>query len=523
MLQADSYLLAINHKFSRLYFMNQQYDFIIVGTGAGGGTLAYALAPTGAKILLLERGTSIPRNSDNWNPRKIYQQGLYQTKEQWYNEKSSKPIKPSIYHRIGGNTKVYGGALLRMQPQDFAEVVHQDGYSPAWCIDYDHFASYYTQAEKLYKVHGQRGTDPCEAGDLDNYSFPPLPHAPQIQQVADKLMALGLSPFPLPMALDYLDPSTAESCILCKTCDGYPCKLGAKADAETCCVQPALKYPNVTLIAGAEVERLVTSADGKRVVKAIARVNGESQTFSGDCVVVSCGAVNSAVLLLRSANDQHPQGLANSSGMVGRNLMKHNTSKLYGISPKTQTTVFQKTLALNDFYYSTASNPRPLGHIHLMGKHTREMMSPDFPDWLPQPLLQWLANHSVDWWAQTEDFPDPENRVTLSKTNKIHINYTPNNQSAHQELKTKFKSILRQIGFPIVLDVPSPLKIMNHQCGTCRMGSDPKTSVLNQDCRTHDLENLYLVDASFFPSSAAVNPTLTIAANALRVADTWLA
>ncbi|MFM2314067.1 MAG: hypothetical protein RLZZ04_3343 [Cyanobacteriota bacterium] len=501
--------------------MNQQYDFIIVGSGAGGGTLAYALAPTGAKILLLERGTSIPRNSDNWNPRKIYQQGLYQTKENWFNE-SGKPIKPSVYHRIGGNTKVYGGALLRMQPQDFAEVAHQNGYSPGWSIDYDHFASYYIQAEKLYKVHGQRGTDPCEVGVLDDYSFPPLPHAPQIEQVANQLTALGLSPFPLPMALDYRNPPTAKSCILCKTCDGYPCKLGAKADAETCCVEPALEYPNVTLIAGAEVERLVTSADGKRVVSAIAQVNGEAQTFSGDCIVVSCGAVNSAALLLRSANDQHPQGLANSSGMVGRNLMKHNTSKLYGISTKTQNTIFQKTLAVNDFYYSTANNPRPLGHIHLMGKHTGEMMSPDLPAWLPPPLSDWLANHSVDWWAQTEDFPDPENRVTLSKTNKIQINYTPNNQSAHQELKTKFKSILRQIGFPVVIDVPSPLKIMNHQCGTCRMGNEPKTSVLNQDCRTHDLDNLYVVDASFFPSSAAVNPTLTIAANALRVADTWL-
>jgi choline dehydrogenase-like flavoprotein len=220
--------------------MNQQYDFIIVGTGAGGGTLAYALAPTGAKILLLERGTSIPRNADNWNPQKIYQQGLYQTTENWYDE-NSKPINPSVYHRLGGNTKVYGGALLRMQPQDFAEIDHDDGHSPSWCIDYDRLAPYYIRAEKLYQVHGQRGTDPCETTDLESYSFPPLPHAPQIQQVADQLRGLGLSPFPLPMALNYLDPPTAESCILCKTCDGYPCKIWAKADAETCCVQPALQ------------------------------------------------------------------------------------------------------------------------------------------------------------------------------------------------------------------------------------------------------------------------------------------
>jgi choline dehydrogenase-like flavoprotein len=321
------------------------------------------------------------------------------------------------------------------------------------------------------------------------------------------------------MALDYREPMTSESCILCKTCDGYPCKIDAKADAETCCVQPALKYPNVTLITRARVDRLLTTSDGKRVTSVIAEIDGKPQTFTADRVVVSCGAVNSAALLLRSANDKHPNGLANSSGMVGRNFMKHNTSKIYAISSTLQTTVFQKTLAVNDFYYGTPDEPRPLGHIHLMGKHTGEMMQPDFPKWLPPPLLEWMAEHSVDWWAQTEDFPDPDNRVMLDRSGNIQVNYTPNNQSAHQQLKAKFKAILREIGFPVVLDVSTPLKIVNHQCGTCRMGNDAATSVLDADCRAHDLDNLYIVDSSFFASSAAVNPTLTIAANALRVAD----
>lgn len=340
------------------------YDIIIIGTGAGGGTLAYALAPTGAKILMLDRGTPIPREPENWNPEQLYQQRRYQTDEPWYDDRG-KPIEPNVYHRVGGNTKVYGGALLRMRPQDFRAVTHQDGHSPEWSIDYDTLAPYYTQAEQLYKVHGKRGIDPREAPEPADYPFPPLPHSPQIQAVAERLTAVGLSPFPLPMALDYRDPTTAESCILCKTCDGYPCKMQAKADAETCGVQPALQYPNVTLMTGAEAQRLLTSDDGRWVTGVVVQANGKSQTFTADRVVVSCGAINSAALLLRSANDKHPNGLANSSGMVGRNLMKHNTSKLYAISPQAQTTVFQKTLAVNDFYTGSADDPRPLGHVLL--------------------------------------------------------------------------------------------------------------------------------------------------------------
>jgi choline dehydrogenase-like flavoprotein len=497
--------------------MTQHYDYIIIGTGAGGGTLTHTLAPTGATILLLDRGTPIPQSPDNWNPQKIYQQQLYQTTETWLDENGN-TLKPNLYHRIGGNTKVYGGALLRMRPQDFQATQYQTGQSPAWSIDYDTLAPYYIQAERLYQVHGHRGIDPYEPPDPEDYAFPPLPHSPQIHEIATKLTAAGLKPFPLPMSLDYRDPATATSCILCKTCDGYPCKIWAKADAETCCVQPALKYPNVTLITGAKVDRLLTSPDGTRVTSVIAEIDGKPQTFTSDRVVVSCGAVNSAALLLQSATDRHPDGLANSSGMVGRNLMKHNTSKLYAIFPATQTTVFQKTLAVNDYYFGSPGENIPLGHIHLMGKHTGAMMRGDFPQWLVTPVLEFLSQHSIDWWTQTEDFPDPDNRITVDKSGKIQLHYTANNQSAHQELKARFKAILRQIGALTVLDFPVPLRIMNHQCGTCRMGDDPNTSVLDVNCRTHDVDNLYVVDSSFFPSSSAVNPTLTIAANAIKTA-----
>lgn len=503
------------------------YDMIIVGTGAGGATLAYALASTGKRILMLDRGTRIPNEPSNWNPQSMYLDGKYRTDETWLDQDSS-PIEPALYHRVGGNTKVYGGAMFRLRLEDFRQQQHYGGISPGWCISYDEMESYYTQAENLYQVHGQRGLDPTEPPTEAAYPFPPLPQSDRIMQVQQQLGACGVRPFPLPMSIDYQEASDQASCILCPTCDGYPCKINRKADAQICCVEPALRYENVTLIEGAKVERLLTNASGSAVTAVEARVDckqgdagvtSELQRFTADFVVVACGAINSAALLLQSANEQHPNGLANSSDMVGRNLMRHNLSKLYAIGLERNDTVFQKTFGINDFYHGSEDEIFPLGHIHLMGKHTWEMMRPDLPKLLPNSLLKLLARHSIDWWVQSEDLPSPDNRIYIDRSGKIMVNYKPNNTEAHQRLKQRFKRILRSIGLPLVIDVDVPFKILNHQVGTCRFGDDPKQNVLDRNCRTHDIDNLYVVDASFFPSSTAMNPSLTIAANALRVAD----
>jgi choline dehydrogenase-like flavoprotein len=515
------------------------YDIIIIGTGAGGGTLAYALAATGKRILMLDRGYRIPNEPDNWNPRSMYIDGKYQTSETW-EKNDGGTIKPALYHRVGGNTKVYGGALFRLRREDFQAVAHYGGTSPAWCIAYDDLEPYYTQAEYLYRVHGQRGSDPTEPPTLNSYPAPPLPHAPRIAQIEQQLKQAGLRPFPLPMSIDYQpinhdqltgyqpiespNRPAASACILCSTCDGFPCQINAKADAQTCCVEPALKHENVTLMEGAKVKRLLTNASGSAVtsVEVVWHEDTAEQQiaqFTADIVVVSCGAVNSAALLLQSANDQHPQGLANSSGLVGRNLMRHNLSKLYAIGPKLNPSQFQKTLAVNDYYHGSPRDEFPLGHVHLMGKHTGEMMQPDLPKILPPPLLKRLAAHSIDWWVQSEDLPDPDNRVTIDPQEKIRVHYQPNNLEAHQRLKAKFKAVLRKIGLPLIIDFEVPFKILNHQVGTCRFGDDPQVNVLDRHCRAHELDNLYVVDASFFPSSAAINPSLTIIANALRVAE----
>ena len=408
-----------------------------------------------------------------------------------------------------------------MRSLDFEDLQHYGGVSPAWGLKYEDFEPYYEQAEIIYKVHGLRGEDPSETAASNEYPFPALPHAPRIRQVAARLRATGLQPFSLPMGLDYEAANPLRSpCILCDTCDGYACLLNAKADAQTCCVDRALQYKNLTLITNARVDRLLTSPSGREVTSVEAIVEGKPERFTGDIVVVSCSAINSAALLLNSANPQHPQGLANASGQVGRNLMKHNVAKLFAIAPSTPNhTVFQKTLAVNDFYFGSPEDPHPLGHIHLMGKHKWQMMRPDFPGLMPRSLLEYLANHSIDWWAQSEDLPDPNNRVTVNAQGEIKVSYQPNNLQGHQRLKQRFKQVLRQIGFPIVLETPIPLQVVNHQAGTCRFGVDPATSVLDLNCRAHDLDNLYVVDSSFFPSISAVNPTLTIAANALRVAD----
>jgi choline dehydrogenase-like flavoprotein len=405
------------------------YDIIIIGTGAGGGTLAYALAPTGKRILILDRGYRIPNEADNWNPKSIHLDKKYQTDEIWQKDPQG-TIKPSLYHRVGGNTKVYGGALFRLRHEDFQAIPHYGGVSPAWCLSYEDLEPYYTQAEQLYRVHGHRGSDPTEPPTQASYSALPLPHAPRIAKIEQSLKRQGLQPFPLPMSIDYQPiespPSETRSnihsryqplesqdcpvksnCILCSTCDGYPCQINAKADAQTCCIEVALRHKNVTLLEGAKAKRLLTNALGT-VVTAVevewdeASIGRGMQQFTADIVVVSCGAINSAALLLQSANDSHPKGLANSSGRVGRNLMRHNLSKLYAIGLETNTSQFQKTLGINDFYHGSDTDEFPLGHVHLMGKHTWEIMRSDLPKVLPSSLLKLMAKHSIDWWAQSD-------------------------------------------------------------------------------------------------------------------------
>jgi choline dehydrogenase-like flavoprotein len=509
------------------------YDVIIIGSGAGGGTLGYHLASSGKRILILERGGYVPREKANWDPKLVNVDGHYNTHESWL-DRDGHDLHPHTNYYVGGNTKFYGAALFRLRREDFGELHHRGGISPAWPIGYDDLEPYYSQAERLYHVHGTRGEDPTEPAASAPYPFPAITHEPRMQHLAEDFAACGLKPFHVPIGvmLDEENPQKSR-CIRCETCDGFPCLLHAKADAQVVCVDEAVKYSNVTLLTDSQVLRLETYPSGREVKSVLVERNGVKEEFFGDLVVVSCGAINSAALLLRSASDKHPRGLANSSDVVGRHYMGHTNSVQMAISKCPNPTVFQKTLGVNDYYFGSDDWEYPMGHISFVGKLDAVTLRAGAPAIAPNFTLELMAKHSLDFWLTSEDLPDPENRVTIDRNGKIVLSYTPNNFEAHERLTAKLKHALKHqtcpehghncheglFGRSLFVGQRIPLAGVAHQNGTIRFGHDPKSSVLDANCKAHDLENLYVVDGSFFPSSAAVNPALTIIANALRVGD----
>ncbi|MFB4261231.1 GMC family oxidoreductase [Shouchella clausii] len=494
--------------------MKQDYDIIIIGTGAGGGTLAYALKDSGAKVLIVERGDHLPQEPENWSAQ-AFSERRYKTKEKWYDDQG-KPFYPGVSYYVGGNTKVFGAVMVRMRKEDFEEIEHEGGLSPAWPISYEDLEPYYNRAEELFHVHGIEGEDRTDPPRSKPFPFPAVPHEPVIEDLAAELKKQGLHPSHLPMAIDLRD---GGRCLRCKTCDGFPCKVHGKGDTEVCCIQPALESPNVEMLTRAFAKRILTDEDGKRATAVEIEHDGKVFTVRADTIVVACGAVNSAALLLRSANDKHPNGLANQSDLVGRNYMTHNNTGLVAIHPKKNTTTFQKTLNVNDFYFGTDDYPYPLGNLQMLGKLQGVMMKDAKPQ-IPTVILNGVANRSVDWFVMSEDLPDPENRVTLNADGNIQVRRKPNNLVAHNRLVKEAKKMMKRAGYPIVAtESMSGIETNSHMCGTIRFGTDPATSVLDPFCRAHTVQNLYVVDASFFPSSTAVNPALTIAAQALRVGD----
>jgi choline dehydrogenase-like flavoprotein len=504
----------------------EHYDVIIIGTGAGGGTLAHRLAPTGKKILLLERGGYLPRERENWDSEQVFARERYVTTERWY-DKHGVAFRPHAQYFVGGNTKVYGGALFRLRERDFQEVRHHGGVSPAWPISYADLEPYYAEAERLYLVHGQAGEDPTEPPRSGPFPYPPVSHEPRIQQLHDDLRKAGHQPFHLPLGID-LDESDAEAspCVRCDRFDGFPCLTDGKADAHVVCVRPALEHPNVTLQTHARATRLEADPSGRSVTQVVVDHAGRQEIFTADVFVVSCGAVNSAALLLRSASDKHPTGLANSSDVVGRHYMAHLNSAVIAISKAPNPTKFQKTLALNDYYWGAEDSDLPLGHIQMLGKSDRTILRGGAPRLTPGLALDYIARHAIDFWLTTEDIPHPDNRVTVGRNGNIHLAKMYHNTEPHRRLLAKLKDLLgpmgcHQMNIPrwSVLGQQIPLAGIAHNCGTIRFGTDAKRSALDVNCKAHDLDNLYVVDTSFFPSSSAVNPGLTAMANALRVGD----
>ncbi len=506
------------------------WDVIIIGSGAGGGTLARHLAPSGKQILLLERGDWLPREPPNWLASDVFVDNRYVSPDTW-SDAENKSFQPQVHYFVGGATKLYGAALYRMRKEDFGEIRHSGGISPAWPIPYEDMEPYYTLAEQLYQVHGARGEDPTEPPASAPYPFPAVSHEPRIQQLSDDFAAAGLHPFHAPCGVMLTEDNMPYSeCVRCSTCDGFPCLVHAKSDAEVLGVRPALEHPNVTLMTNARALELRTNDAGTEVTEVLVEHSGERESHSAAIVVVSCGAANSAKLLLASASDKHPNGLANGCDQVGRNYMFHDSQAVLALSVEPNHTVFQKTLGVNDYYLASDAWEFPMGNIQMVGKSVAEMYRGERPvitALAPSFTLGDVAEHAVDFWLSTEDLPVADNRVTLDADGNVKLTYKPTNDDARQRLFEQLRSLLGHLGMQehhlvprwAYLENKIPLAGVAHQAGTCRFGTDPAQSVLNTDCRAHEVDNLYVVDTSFFPSIAAVNPALTAMANALRVGD----
>jgi choline dehydrogenase-like flavoprotein len=396
---------------------------------------------------------------------------------------------------------------------------------------------YYVRAEHLFWVHGRHGEDPFAGPSSQDYRYPPVQHEARIQQLSDDLEKLGLHPFHLPLGVQLTQDSRGRAtpdsrCIRCDRVDGFPCLLGAKADAEMAVIRPALAaHPNLTLMTRTTVVRLMTDRSGRSVTgAAVTLPDGSPHAFTADIVVLSAGAILSAVLLLKSADDKHPRGLANSSDLVGRNYLRHNNLALIAFSREPNPTVFQKTLALNDFYGPGEHWPYPMGNIQMLGKSDDWQIKGAAPrrlGWAPPTPYGEVARHSIDFWLSSEDLPRADSRVTVRRDGAIRLTLQPgNNTEGLTRLRRTFQEMLGKLGMvdttfvrSLYLHKAFDAAATAHQAGTARFGTSPSDSVLDVHCRAHDLDNLYVVDGSFMPSVGAVNPTLTIVANALRVGD----
>lgn len=482
-------------------------DIVIVGSGMGGATLAAGLAPTGARIVILERGRQIPDDAPARDPWRVHANSAFRSDETWLDE-AGRPFEPGNYYNVGGNSKFYGAVLIRYRAEDFAEMEHEGGTSPAWPFGYDELAGWYDRAEALYQVRGDAASDPTEPAHDSDYPFPPVPDEPAIALVRRRLEKIGVRPFSLPLGID-VDRWLAAGR---DGWDGYPDTRCGKMDAETSGLAAALSHPNVELVTDARVTGLSVGPDNRRIAAVDYVKDGETVRLRPASVALCAGAVQSAALLLRS-------GIANSADQVGRCFMNHNASALLAIDPRFRNdAVYQKTFGINDWYLSHGEAGKPQGNVQLLGRVTPDILKIQVPQ-LPMAAARWVSGHAVDLYLMSEDLPDPESRVVLNG-DKVQLVWRRSNMAAHRKLVKRTKAAFRTAGFPVILSRLFDGRVPSHQCGTLRMGSDAASSVVDPDCRSWDHPNLFITDAGALPTSAAVNPALTVAALSLRAAET---
>ncbi|MEV4129952.1 GMC family oxidoreductase [Nocardia sp. NPDC049707] len=490
------------------------YDIAIIGSGMGGASLAYALKDSSARVLIIEQGDFLPAERENWSAEAVHTAGRYKNSASWLDLVTGREFVPGNYHYVGGSTKLYGATLPRFREQDFGVLEHPDGESPAWPIRYSDLEPYYAEAERMFRVHANEGEDPTDPWRSTDYPFPGIPHEGAMARLVESARQQGLHPFCAPQSIDWRPGGT---CVRCSTCDSFPCLIDAKGDADVSAVRPALTSPTVNLLTNAEVLRLECDPSGRRVARATVNHGGRSISVRAQRYVVACGAANTAALLLRSASSAHPTGLANSSDQVGRNYMAHVTTFFVAIDPRRKNdAVYQKTIGINDWYLPGPTNRYPLGNVQGLGKLRGPMAKKGRP-WVPMPILEEATRYTLDLFIQSEDIPLADNRIALDESGRLTIHRHETNLSSHRELIRRMKKMCRRAGFPVILTQSLGVEATSHQCGTARMGHDPIANVLDADLKAHDLDNLWIADSSVFPSSAAVNPALTVAALALRL------
>ncbi|WBU54569.1 FAD-dependent oxidoreductase [Paracoccus sp. SCSIO 75233] len=486
-------------------------DLVIIGSGMGGATLAAALAPSGRRILIVEAGERMQDSPEARDGYAIHGRGVFRPDETWL-DGQGQAFSPGNFYYVGGNSKFYGAVLLRYREADFSPIRHMGGTTPGWPISYAELEPWYQVAEEMYRVRGDASTDPTEPHHSGSYPFPPIPDEPEIADLRARLRRIGLNPSALPLGVDldrWLERANTGW-------DGYPDTNGGKMDAETVGIAEALRHPNVTLLTGTRATRLDCDASGRITAVHVTGAEG-ARRIEAPLIALATGAVNTAALLLRSADEAHPGGLANSSDQLGRNFMNHNCSAVLAIHPfRRNHSVYQKTLMVNDFYETGGPDGAPLGNIQMLGRVTGPILAAG--SGLPMPLAKLISSRALDLYAMSEDLPNPESRVTL-KGDQIVLDWKRSNWDAHEALVARLKKELRRAGYPLVLSKPFDRRTPSHQCGTAKMGLDPASCVTDVYGRSHDHPNLFITDASILPTSAAVNPALTIAALSLRAAD----
>ena len=442
----------------------------------------------------------------------MFTERRYKPAERWL-DGAGTPFAPGVHYVVGGNTKVYGASLPRLREQDFGALEHREGTSPAWPFDYAALEPYYGEAEAIYRVHGTTGEDPTEPWRSTPFPYPALAHEPYIADLARRLRAPGVH------AVGQRDGRRSAPgrpvralCHLRR----LPVPARGQERRRDVRVEPALRTGNARLETGIRVRRIATDAIGRCVTHLLAEGPDGPVRVTGGRFVLSAGAVNSAALLLASADEKHPRGLANGSDQVGRNFMMHNNAHVVAVDlDRRNDVIFQKTLSVNDWYLD-GGDGYPLGAMQLIGKVQGAMMALEAPR-VPRVLLDQVAARSVAWLVMAEDLPHPDNRVIVDSAGRITTVRSALGAATHRALHKRAKQLLRGAGYDAVLTQWFDISMNSHQCGTVRAGHDPATSVLDPWCKAHELENLWVIDGGFFPSSGAMNPALTIAAQALRV------